>query len=251
MDLQNAVIKDVTGAVTVYSQKGERAETKDRVYYGLSFCIDSGRIVYTQNGVEYVEDKTHAVILPQGKDYSLYREVSGAFPVINFSTAEPLCDTITVIEVHNNELLVKSYEEIKKLFASGGSRAKILSHFYDMLDGLSSQSNTAIIDPALKFLYENYNSGDVSNELLAKKCKISEVYFRRLFKESVGISPKKYVLTLRIEKAKQMLSEGRERVQTIADKCGFESGAHFSRTFKKHVGMTPAEYRIINRNGII
>jgi hypothetical protein len=67
-----------------------------------------------------------------------------------------------------------------------------------------------------------------------------------LFKESVGISPKQYVLTLRIQKAKQMLSEGRERVQSIADRCGFESGAHFSRTFKKHVGMTPAQYRINN-----
>lgn len=251
MDLQKAIIKDVTGAVTVYSKRGERAETKDRAYYGLSFCADEGRITYTQNGIDYVEDKTHAVILPQGKDYSLYREVSGAFPVINFSTAEPICDTITVIEVHNNELLLKSYEEIKKLLASGGKRAKILSHFYDMLDGLSSQSNTAIIDPALKFLYENYNLGDISNELLAKKCKISEVYFRRLFKEYMGISPKQYVLTLRIQKAKQMLSEGRKRVQTIAYKCGFESGAHFSRTFKKHVGMTPAEYRIKNRNGSI
>lgn len=251
MDLQKAIIKDVTGAVTVYSKRGERAETKDRAYYGLSFCADEGRITYTQNGIDYVEDKTHAVILPERQNYSLYREVSGAFPVINFSTAEPICDTITVIEVHNNELLMKSYEEIKKLLASGGSRTKILSHFYSMLNELSSENNTVLIDPALKYLYENYASADISNAFLAKKCKISEVYFRRLFKLLVGVSPRQYVLTLRIQKAKQMLSEGRERVQTIADECGFESGAHFSRTFKKHVGMTPAEYRIKNRIGSI
>ena len=78
-------------------------------------------------------------------------------------------------------------------------------------------------------------------------CNISEVYFRKLFRSSMGISPKQYVLSLRLQRAKQLLAEGKEKVCAVASECGFESVAHFSRTFRAQVGMTPADYRRKNQ----
>ena len=115
MDLKAAVITDITAVSTVYSPKGRDVEMRNRSSYGLSLCID-GQITYTQNGMEYVSDKNHAVILPEGQSYSLRGDKTGSFPVINFYCRDKLCDTVEVLKVHNVEALLRDYEEIKRLF---------------------------------------------------------------------------------------------------------------------------------------
>ncbi len=247
MELQNTVVTDIVDVVTVYSPRGRRYEVKNRFCYALSFCIDEGQITYTQNGVPYIENKAHAVILPQGQSYSLVGNASGAFPVINFFSLYRICNTITVLEVRNREFLIKQYEEIQKLHTAGGNRAKMFSLFYDMLSELTPQGNDTIISPALAFLYENYHLPNITNAQLASICNISEVYFRKLFKANLGISPKQFLLTLRLQKAKLLLAEGIQKVSAIACACGFENSAHFCRTFKEQVGMTPSDYRQKNQ----
>ena len=66
MDLQNVIVTNITDAVTVYSEKGESFNMKNRNTYALTLCID-GKITYIQNGVEYVSDKDVAVFLPKGQ----------------------------------------------------------------------------------------------------------------------------------------------------------------------------------------
>lgn len=246
MDLQSVTVTDVDSVVTVYSPKGRRANIEQRPTYGLSLCV-GGKITYRQNGIEYVEDRTHAVILPKGQSYSLHGDADGYFPVINFSLLEPLCDTITVIELQSCEPLLKSYEKLKKLFSSGGSRAKILSLLYDILGELSSQKSVGIIDPAIKTINECYSDPSLTNSFLAECCGISEVYFRKLFKSHFGMPPRQYILSLRLQKAKLALIEEDKKIWQIAEICGFESNAHFCRIFKDQLGITPSEYRKINR----
>ena len=89
MDLQSIVITEIVSAVTVHSPKRRRDEMKNRPSYGLSLCMDGGRIVYTHKGEEYVEDRAHAVLLPMGETYSLRGEAEGYFPVINFKALYP------------------------------------------------------------------------------------------------------------------------------------------------------------------
>ena len=245
MDLQSITVTDVDSVITVYSPKGRRVKVERRATYGLSLCI-GGKITYTQNGESFVEDRTHAVILPQGQSYSLRGDAEGYFPVINFSLLEPLCDTITVIEIQSCEALLNSYEKIKKLFASGTSRAKILSLFYDILGELSSHKDAGVIDPAIKLIDEHYFDPSLTNAILAEQCGISEVYFRKLFKSHFEQSPKQYILGLRLQKAKLLLLENDLKIWEIAECCGFESNAHFCRIFKDQLGTTPREYRKAN-----
>lgn len=246
MDLQAVTVTDIKSVITVYSPRGRRTRIEQRATYGLSLCID-GKITYTQNGVNYTEDRAHAVILPEGQSYSLKGDVDGYFPVINFSLLEPLCDTITVFEIQNSESLLKSYERLKKIFSSGGSRAKALSLLYDILGELSSQRSAGIIDPAVKFINDSYHDPMLTNLMLAERCGISEVYFRKLFRSHFGVPPKQYILGVRLQRAKLSLIEDDKKIWQIAELCGFESNAHFCRIFKEQLGMTPSEYRKINR----
>ena len=242
MDIQSIVVTDIERLYTSYQEKGWRHEIKERSAFGLSFCLD-GQITYTQDGVDYVEDPGHAVILPMGKSYSLHWDKPGLFPVVNFFTLTPITETITTLEVRNPAALKSYFEEMQRLIDTGKERLKLLSVFYDMLSELSYEESAGILTPALKFLKENFSHPDITNSALADMCNISEVYFRKLFKEYTEKSPRQYILTLRLKKAKHLLSLGDNKIWSIAEACGFESTAHFCRTFKEHFGMSPKDYR--------
>ena len=97
----------------------------------------------------------------------------------------------------------------------------------------------------------SYSDPALTNESLASECKISEVYFRKLFKEHFGISPKQYVIDVRLERARQLLTEGSVSLAQISEACGFTNQYHFSRIFKERVGLTPSEYRKKNLSYVI
>ncbi|MBR2343256.1 MAG: AraC family transcriptional regulator [Clostridia bacterium] len=245
MKLDGITVTEVKSAVTVYAERGKHYQMRNRALYGLSLCID-GQITYIQNGREYVSDRGCAVILPKGGEYYIRKDKTGHFPLINFDCLLPLCDTITVIPLKNTEQLISGYKRLERLFLFDGSRAQIFSIFYGMLHGLCSDDVPSQLRGALRMIRGRYGDFSLTNEDLAAECNMSEVYFRRLFKNHFGCSPKQFVIEIRIQKAKQLLSEGALSVSAISERCGFSSTYHFSRLFKQHTGLSPSEYRRIN-----
>ena len=246
MDLKNIVITNVINAVTVHSPKGRFDPMKNRKYYGISLCL-SGQITYTQNGKEIISDPEHAVILPQGGSYTITGDRTGEFPVINFTCADFLCDTVTPIKIKNYELLVHLYEQIKKLLVSNRNRPKIMSLFYNMIDILAGEGYSYRLMPAIRYIENNYHRENLTNEEMARECRVSTVYFRKLFTEELKISPKQYVINLRLEHAKQLLTEGEMKMTAVSEACGFSNPYHFCRVFKNNVGVPPSVYRAQNR----
>ena len=242
MNLSEAIITEISGVMTVHSKKGDNTRMQNRPCYGLSLCY-GGQITYRQNGREYISNKNVAIILPMGESYEIVREKTGDFPVINFKTQKPLSKEFKVIELKEGESIFKNYEEIKRLSLDKSNRMKVMSLFYEILDSLTSAKEYGILDPAVRYVYNNYHKEEICNSLLAEKCEISEVYFRKLFKESFKLTPKQFIIKLRIKKAKQLLKEGRESIVSVSEQCGFTSQYHFCRTFKSYTGITPTEYR--------
>ena len=80
-------------------------------------------------------------------------------------------------------------------------------------------------------------------EEMASKCELGEVQFRRLFKEIAGMSPKRYVERLKMQRAIEMLAGGRESVAEIGRRLSYADPFHFSRRFKSSTGLAPADYR--------
>jgi AraC-like DNA-binding protein len=68
-------------------------------------------------------------------------------------------------------------------------------------------------------------------------------YFTRLFKREEGVSMGRYLLQLRVERAKQLLAGTPLSVEQVRKASGFRTRAYFHRTFKKAVGATPAVFR--------
>ncbi len=241
MNLHNVVVTDVTGVVTVFSESGKTDSMTDRATYGLSLCKE-GRIVYEQNGIEYVSDKSVAVILPKHGSYSIHRRQTGYFPVINFDCKGLACDTVTVIPIEDPDALLTDYERMRKLFFSSEDRLLILSIFYEMLHMIFDRHVPYELKSAMAIIKSGYSDPTLTNVSVAERCGISEVYLRKLFDKHLSCSPKRFLINLRIKKAMQMLLERDRSIADIADECGFSSPSHFCKAFKQRMHMTPTEY---------
>ena len=67
--------------------------------------------------------------------------------------------------------------------------------------------------------------------------------FRKLFKEYTGTSPALYQQTLKLQRAKELLSSTEMSIKEIAYRLNFDSPDYFSSKFKMKVGCKPSEYR--------
>ena len=249
MNIINKItVTDIKELFTVSSPRGRSEEIKNRKSYGLSFCAE-GKITYKINGKQAVSDEKHAVILPKGMSYSLYGNKSGIFPVINFDCKELLCDEVISLPIQSSDIYIKDFEKMKALSLFEENRAKMMSVFYNILHRLSSESSVhnAIL-PAIRYIECSYQNPKLSNAELAEKCNISEVYFRKIFTETYKTTPKQFIVEIRINKAKQLLSDGFLNIGAVAEECGFSNQYHFSRLFKEKTGLTPTEY--IKRNRV-
>ena len=77
---------------------------------------------------------------------------------------------------------------------------------------------------------------------LAAAVGISRFHFARLFRLATGESPMRYLLRMRIDRAKQLLSEPCGLIGDIALELGFYDQSHFTRSFRRLTGLSPTEF---------
>ncbi|MBD2871943.1 response regulator transcription factor [Paenibacillus arenilitoris] len=99
-----------------------------------------------------------------------------------------------------------------------------------------------IVELGMQFTHLHYMEGITMNDT-AEHLYLNPSYFSKVFHEATGETYSKYVIRLRMNKAKQLLKTSRLKVYEIAEKVGYADFRHFSKTFKEIEGMTPAQYR--------
>ncbi|MDR6781836.1 AraC-like DNA-binding protein [Pedobacter africanus] len=100
----------------------------------------------------------------------------------------------------------------------------------------------AIINKAKALLRANVKER-ISIEKIAVELQVSYSWLRKAFKSSTGIAPLQYLLQLKIERARGLLSGTKKPIKTIAYELGFESSFYFSRLFKLKTNYSPEAYR--------
>jgi AraC family transcriptional regulator len=94
----------------------------------------------------------------------------------------------------------------------------------------------------IEYIEENLDS-DLTLEAMAAEVDISPIYLARAFKAAVGQSPHRYVLSRRVERAKELLRNTEMPVVDVALSSGFSSQSHLSYWFQRSVGVSPGAYR--------
>ena len=86
---------------------------------------------------------------------------------------------------------------------------------------------------------DTYLDRDLSLKELATLVQMSPSYFSQLFKSATGITPHRYVINYRIERAKELMRQGKLSIAEIATQVGFADQSHLHRHFVRLVGVTP------------
>lgn len=94
----------------------------------------------------------------------------------------------------------------------------------------------------LEWIQQNL-SDELSNLQLAARAGVSESHFRRLFQEGMGMPPHRYVLQLRLERVRELLTRTSFSIARVAAQSGFNSQSHMTACFNAAYGITPARVR--------
>ena len=208
-----------------------------------------GSISYYYNGRRYISDSNHPLFIPKGAKYYLIVDKESNSIVLKFNcTSDYYSEYMERCTGNYGPQAIRA--KYLWTFQQSTCFYPILSIIYEILSAFKNPDHEYTphtrfqrIQPSINYLEEHFADSDLSNEQLAAASGVSTVYFRKLFTEKYGVSPQRYVRTLRIETAKDLLREHETlSISQIAEMVGYDSIYHFSRIFKQETMQTPSEY---------
>lgn len=166
----------------------------------------------------------------------------------------PIIDALPgVFPIRNTGYICEQFELLSHLYTTPNpnkQQIKLLSEkiilFLASESLLIEEQNTGFSNDRIKmicrYILKNYHS-DLTVSGLAEKAGFSKEYFIRLFKKECNSTPHEYIVNLRLENAKYLLSSTNDNISDIALQCGYNSFSHFAQQFKNKFRLTPNEYR--------
>lgn len=94
----------------------------------------------------------------------------------------------------------------------------------------------------LEYMEANYRQNITLDEL-SQVAGMSPKYLCRAFREVFHKTPIDYLIDFRMEKACELLLEGRNSITEVAYLCGFNDSSYFSRCFRQYQNLTPKQYQ--------
>lgn len=224
----------------------------------LFFYIEEGSIIFNYRGKEFIANK-HDIILLNCNYPHKYKAI----------------DKVKFYWFHFNGNVAKAYE--KKFYQEYGAifnnqSGKLFEYILYIFKQstvsddeislsiqriflqIANSFNEAlyISSPILKAkltIEENFTK-DITVDELATIANLSKFHFSRLFRQEVKLSPYAYLLQIRLEHAKKLLSETEYSIEQISEVCVFYSASNFIRIFRKYTGMTPLQFRKLFFNNV-
>ena len=96
---------------------------------------------------------------------------------------------------------------------------------------------------AVAYIEEHLKDEDLSIVQVATQVYLNPVYFGRVFKNTFQMTFKQYLLQRRMEKAKELLEDGKTSIGNICEQVGISNPSYFSHLFKQYTGKLPSEYK--------
>lgn len=111
---------------------------------------------------------------------------------------------------------------------------------------LDAEVKNKVIEQAVAYIKENFSSA-VSLSEIAAMYSLSPEHFSRMFKKETGLGFSKYLNSLRLQHAEQLLKSAQgQNITKVAESCGFEDSNYFSKKFKEMYGVAPKK---LQKNG--
>lgn len=163
-----------------------------------------------------------------------------------FSRTRPLLDVSfhdELAEMYARAIEIAENQQSGFQQALSGTVSSLLgmAYYYDRNESFLESNADKMIARAKLLISEQLFSIDPKK--LADELCVSYSSFRRTFKEYTGFSPAKYILHVKINQAKELLTNSSAEIKEIAYNLGFENTDYFFTVFHRLTGQTPLTYR--------
>ena len=226
----------------VHFKEGKPQVVSGRSFHSLSLRL-SGKVSFEVDGKQYLSTTNGITFMPAGVEYVTQLQSDGRMIVAQFETP---CETLDVTPqfLEGRSDLKPLFEELWDVYGAGEEyHYRYMSMFYAILAALHTPQQTVPrrIQQAKRRLDTQFSEA-ITIAALAEEAGISDVQFRKEFRQCYGMSPLAYLKKVRIDTAKQLLRSGYYTVTDVALECGFDSISYFSYEFKRLTGITPSMY---------
>lgn len=235
-DLPHYVFQYSLSGTVIFEQNGQRWEVKAGEGF-LSYSHDPSMVYYyPANASEPYEpifwvfrgqvDVFRELSQKYGPIYRLNEDAKSLRRVLSYRTKAPDSYLLTQQAVSENVEMV--YQLFADLLAA--KEEKTVDHGHDFVKRVE------------KLMAEHPEARYTVTEL-SRQLEVSRGYFSRVFKETLGVSPAKYIEERRMQYAGELLKSTTLTVSEVAFKLGFDQPGQFGRSFKRVMGCTPGQFR--------
>lgn len=242
------VISKIELACLVEAGKGNMIH-KNRGSHGLALFLGGKRTIYFDNAKLHVTKNT-VVYFPKGSNYTIKETEPSDCYAVNFQTNDSDGFIPFAFKIKNFDLFLQCFKTSQKCFLrkNVGWDSKIKSELYNIIYNMQSEfnlpyGNSSVIQPAIDFIHSNYYKEKISVAQLAELCKISTVHLNNTFIKIYTMPPNKYINTLRMNRAKELLASQMYTVREVCFMSGFNDESYFSREFKKWFNISPNQFK--------
>lgn len=244
-------------------QKWEKQKVinkQNRKTSGLLYLEKCTAAYQLENGEEVIAPQGSVVFLPQGSSYRCTffatSEERALCRLVEFSLCAEdgsivsVCDRVSLVGKDENPLVAALFKEVIETYNRPAYSPPLLkATVYQLIAQVAGQNRHQSIHsrqlvgirPALAFLEkEIFPENGVAQ--LAQMCHMSEVSFRKKFRQYTGTTPAAYILNQKLRHARRLLRSGLYTMAQAAEIAGFDDPSYFSKVFKKHTGILPSEY---------
>ncbi len=223
-------------------------ECHELVYYD-----DAGGVAIVE-GKEYPITPGMLAVIPANHLHTDRYSQTSTIYCLNFFSDTLL--TIDFLQDEEREFLALFQALGREMKQKSAFREEIILHFVNIILLKYEQHRevpnektyySSVINEAAQYIRSNY-SAKIDFHELAAVSGYSYDHFRMLFQKAHGCTPKHYLLTVRIERARYLLRNTDELIKNIALECGFGQASAFANSFRELTGESPAEYRVRIQN---
>lgn len=211
-----------------------------RIYWLIHYVV-SGKGVFEINGVTYQVSKGMMFVIPPYVQtfYQSDKEQPWSYIWIGFTAAavlpmelSPVIDCPQAGAVFQSMKNCASYENGRSAFLS----SKLWELFACLKEREKIRKDP--VEQALFMIHSEYMT-ELSIQELAGRLNLNRSYFSAIFKDKTGVSPGKYLLNFRMERAVQLLKKHGCSVTVTANSVGYSDVFTFSKMFKRVYGCSP------------
>ena len=242
----NKNYQDINPVVFGYEtcEKSHHYGPAARTYWLLHF-VASGKGLFRIGDREHIVHAGDLFAIPPYTQayYEADAENPWEYIWIGFTTTTPLPGQFKdVMSLQKAGHIFKSMKKAQDM-TSGKTEflcAKLWELFSVILE--SEETDFDYIENALSIIHSEYMLGITVQEI-SDRLNLERTYFSHIFKKSVGVSPKKYLLNHRMKRAAELILGYGQSISSTAMSVGYNDVYVFSKMFKQFHGVSPTQYR--------